>query len=191
MLRKIAWLLPCIVVLSSCGNHRSTVATTHVGIDAPDMAKKTIQLTSPAFKPGGVLPRIYTCDGQNISPPLQWANVPKSIKSLAVVCQDPDAPQGTWTHWLMVNIPPHITNLQENIPPQNTLPNGATQGLNDFGKIGYGGACPPSGTHRYIFRIYALDSKLNVPAGAAKAQVFAALRSHMVAEGELMSRYSR
>ncbi|MBV9865917.1 MAG: YbhB/YbcL family Raf kinase inhibitor-like protein [Abitibacteriaceae bacterium] len=191
MLRKMAWLLPCISLLSSCGHFQTGANSSHAGGDAPDMAKKTIQLSSPAFKSGGLLPRTYTCDGPNISPPLQWADVPESIKSLAIVCQDPDAPQGAWTHWLLMNITPHTTTLKENIPTQDTLPHGAIQGQNDFGKIGYGGACPPSGTHRYIFRIYALNSKLNIPAGATKAQVFPALQGHVIAEGELMSRYSR
>jgi hypothetical protein len=150
-----------------------------------------IKMTSPAFEEGSMIPRKYTCDGPNISPPLAWSSVPEGTKSLALICDDPDAPMGTWVHWVLFNLPPDTKELHENIPLRRELENGAKQGMNDFRKIGYGGPCPPGGTHRYFFKIYALDMVLNLEAGATKSQLLTAVKGRILAEGQLMGRYKR
>lgn len=188
MLRKFLALWPSAVLLAGC-HHEQLAPTPTNGQGQP--AKPTIALSSPAFAAGGMMPKQYTCDGQNISPPLKWTNVPKNARSLAVTCEDPDAPQGTWTHWVLFNLPATMGELKENVPPQGTLPNGAGQGMNDFQKIGYGGACPPSGTHRYIFKVYALDAKLSLAPGCFKSQVVQAMQGHAVGVGQLVGKYAR
>lgn len=151
----------------------------------------TIQLTSTEFKQGGMIPRKFTCDGENISPELSWNNIPDSTKSLAIITEDPDAPMKTWIHWVIFNIPPSIHKLPEHVPTLKKLESGALQGTNDFRNIGFGGPCPPSGTHRYFFKIYALDSMLSLKAGSTKPELEKAMKSHILAEGELMGRYTR
>ncbi len=150
-----------------------------------------LKVTSTAFDSGGTIPKKYTCDGADVSPPLAWQGAPDSTKSFAVICDDPDAPMGTWVHWVLFNLPADTVRLPENIPPDEELENGARQGRNDFGRIGYGGPCPPSGTHRYFFKVYALDTKLGLAAGATKADVVKAMAGHILAEGHLVGRYSR
>ncbi len=150
-----------------------------------------IELFSPAFKEGELIPRKYTCDGPNLSPPLQWQNVPAGTKSLALICDDPDAPAGTWVHWVIFNLPPHLSGLPENVPPQKELPDGSLQGKNDFGQIGYGGPCPPYGIHRYFFKIYALDIKLDLKSGVTKSQLLSSMEGHILSQGQLMGRYGR
>jgi hypothetical protein len=150
-----------------------------------------ITVKSTAFADGGMIPKKYTCDGSDISPPLSWDSVPEGTKSLALISDDPDAPRGTWVHWVIFNLPAHITELTEHIPPQQTLSTGAKQGRNDFGKIGYGGPCPPGGTHRYYFKLYALDKEINLGAGASKAELLKAMEGHILTEGQLMGRYKR
>ena len=150
-----------------------------------------IQLTSSAFKEGGSIPRGYTCAGANVSPPLEWTGVPKSGKTIALIADDPDAPSGTFVHWVLYNLPADGLGLIENTPPTERLKGGGMQGKNDFGEIGYGGPCPPSGTHRYFFKIYALDAELSLKAGATKAEVENAMQGHIVAQGQLMGTYER
>jgi len=150
-----------------------------------------IRIMSAAFEEGGKIPRKYTCDGADISPPLGWTSVPEGTKSLALISDDPDAPLGTWVHWVIFNLPPNIKELPENVPPQMELKNGAKQGKNDFRKIGYGGPCPPGGVHRYYFKLYALDKVLNLEAGATKAQLLKAMEGHILADGQLMGKYER
>lgn len=150
-----------------------------------------IKVTSSAFAEGALIPAKYTCDGEDISPPLQWDAVPDETKTIALISDDPDAPMGTWVHWVLFNLPAETAELQENIPPVETLPNGAKQGTSDFGRIGYGGPCPPSGTHRYFFKIYALDTEIDLPAGAVKAQLVKAMEGHILAQGQLMEKYKR
>jgi len=157
----------------------------------PGGKKMEIKIKSTAFKEGGMIPSKYTCDGADISPPLSWDSVPEGTKSLALICDDPDAPMGTWVHWVIFNIPPDTRELPENVPPQKTLANGAKQGINDFRKIGYGGPCPPGGTHRYYFKLYALDTGINLEAGATKSQLLKAMEGHILAEGQLMGKYKR
>lgn len=151
-----------------------------------------LKLESPAFSPGGDIPRQYTCDGPDLSPPLRWSDPPAGTQSLALICDDPDAPAGTWVHWVLYRIPPSARELPEGIPKQEELADGSRQGRNDFRKIGYGGPCPPRGPkHRYYFRLYALDIVPDLPAGATKAQLLQAMDGHILAQGELMGRYGR
>ena len=151
----------------------------------------SIKLTSTAFQDGGMIPAKYTCDGQNVSPPLNWSGTPANVQGFALVCEDPDAPGKTWVHWVVYDLPSTITQLPEAAPAQETLASGGKQGKNDFGKIGYGGPCPPSGTHRYFFRLYALDKTTDLKAGATKDQLMNATEGHIIGQGELMGRYKR
>jgi Raf kinase inhibitor-like YbhB/YbcL family protein len=154
-------------------------------------AMDTITIESAAFGNMQPIPSKYTCDGADISPPLSWTNVPAGTKSLALICDDPDAPAGTWVHWVVYDLPPMLDILPENVPKSDTVPGGGKQGKTDFGRAGWGGPCPPSGTHRYFFKIYALDIMLNLPAGKARAEVEKAMRGHVVAQGELVGTYKR
>ncbi len=174
-------------------------------LPAEDPARQTIQLRSPAFAEGGMIPKAFACDGADRSPPLEWSGVPVKAQSLVLICDDPDAPMGTWSHWVVFNLAPGVRALNEGIPPEETiapavfetpesaagkLP-GARQGTNDFGKIGYGGPCPPGGTHRYFFRLYALDIQLELGTSANRSQVLNAIKGHILAEGRLMGKYKR
>jgi len=145
-----------------------------------------LQLTSPAFPHNGMIPSRFTCDGVDVNPPLAIRDVPGSSRALALIVDDPDAPAGTWVHWVVWNIAPDTREIGE-----DSVPAGAVQGTNDFRKPRYGGPCPPSGTHRYFFKLYALDQTLSVPSGAAKAQVEEAMRGHVVGQAELIGRYRR
>ena len=147
---------------------------------------------SPAFAEGKPIPEKYTGDGADASPPLSWSGVPKDAVSLVLLCEDPDAPRGTWTHWVLFNLPPETRELAEAVPTEPSLPGGALQGVNDFGKVGYGGPAPPPGKpHRYYFKIAALDRRLDLPAGARRQDVLAAMEGHVRAEGWLMGTYGR
>jgi Raf kinase inhibitor-like YbhB/YbcL family protein len=150
-----------------------------------------IQITSSAFEDGGLIPARYTCDGEDVSPPLQWAGVPEGVRSIALICDDPDAPMGTFVHWVLFNLPAVTKELAEDVPADKTLPNGARQGITDFGRIGYGGPCPPSGTHRYFFKIYALDAEIALKAGASKRELLKAMEGHILAQGQLVGKYRR
>ena len=150
-----------------------------------------IKILSEAFKEREMIPRKYTCDDVDVSPPLEWDSVPEGTMSLALICEDPDAPAGTWTHWVIFNLPANIRELPEGIPTQKMLENGAKQGLNDFGRIGYGGPCPPGGTHRYHFRLYALNAKIDLEAGTTKEQLLKAMEGRVLAKGQLMGKYKR
>jgi Raf kinase inhibitor-like YbhB/YbcL family protein len=158
---------------------------------APKEIKMEIKLTSAAFKEGQPIPRQYTCDGVNVSPPLEWTGMPKTAKTIAIIADDPDAPSGTWVHWVVYDLPAENIGLVENLPATENLKAGGFQGANDFDKIGYGGPCPPSGTHRYFFKIYALDNYLSLKVGATKTLVEKAMEGHIVAQGQLMGTYQR
>jgi len=145
----------------------------------------TMKITSPGFKEGGDIPSKFTCDGSDTSPPLHITGVPPGAKSLVLIADDPDAPGGLFTHWLIWNIPPQTSSI-----PEGGATNG-TQGTNDFGKSAYGGPCPPPGTHRYSFKIFALDRELDLRPGAKRSQVDAAMKGHVIAQGELVGRYAR
>ena len=157
----------------------------------PGEKKAEIKVTSKAFQDGGMIPKEYTCDGANMSPPLAWTGVPEKTKSFALIADDPDAPGKTWVHWVAFNIPANVKELTDNIPAQETISTGGQQGTNDFKKIGYGGPCPPSGAHRYYFHLYALDTELTLDSSATKDQLLKAMEGHVLAEGQLMSKYQR
>lgn len=144
---------------------------------------KKIDVSSAAFKENGFIPRRYTCDGKNVNPPLNFDHIPSGTSTLAIIVDDPDAPGGTWTHWLIWNIP--VTHhLKEDHAP-------GTQGINDFGKINYDGPCPPKGTHRYFFKVYALDFQLDTPKNSNKEVVEKAMAGHVLGFGELIGLYKR
>ena len=145
-----------------------------------------MKITSPVFNQGEAIPSKYTCDGENMSPPLSIAEVPEGTVSLVLICDDPDAPGGDWVHWLVWNIEPGVGEIAE-----NSVSSGAVEGTTSFGKTGYGGPCPPSGTHRYFFKIYALDTNLELDSSAEKAKLLEAMEGHVLGQGELMGRYSR
>jgi Raf kinase inhibitor-like YbhB/YbcL family protein len=153
--------------------------------------KSGLRLQSEAFAQGEPIPARFTADGENVSPPLDWSGVPPESKSLVLACEDPDAPRGTWIHWVVYDIPPSVSALPEGAPPRETLSTGGMHGKNDFGRLGYGGPAPPSGTHRYFFRLEALDQAVSLPPGASLAQVRRASEGHVLAQGELMGTYSR
>jgi Raf kinase inhibitor-like YbhB/YbcL family protein len=139
-----------------------------------------------------VIPRRYTCDGADQSPPLSWSDIPVGTKSVALIVEDPDALSGTFTHWVLFNIPPEPTELNAGVAKQAILPNGATHGRNDFRRSGYGGPCPPRGpAHRYIFRLSALDVFLKVTPGGAPSEIRAAVNGHLLGEAELIGTYGR
>jgi Raf kinase inhibitor-like YbhB/YbcL family protein len=151
-----------------------------------------ITVTSPAFSPGTTIPQFHTCDGQDFSPELAWHGVPAGTRSLALICDDPDAPGGDWVHWVVFNIPPVVERLAGGIDGRAEITPGGRQGRNDFGRLGYGGPCPPPGKpHRYFFRIYALDTALDLPPGTTRDELRAAMKGHVLAEGGLMGTYGR
>lgn len=148
-----------------------------------------LETWSAAFEEGAAIPARYTCDGEDLSPPLAWGDGPPGTSSFALVCEDPDAPGGTWVHWVAWNLTG--THLPAGVPPDGAPDAGMVQGTNSWGRRGYGGPCPPSGTHRYVFRIYALDTRLDLPAATDAATLRDAFRGHVLAEGRLMGRYAR
>ena len=179
-----------LLVFLACSSRPQPAAQAPVATPNQEQ-KMEIKLTSTAFKEGEAIPRQYTCDGINISPPLEWTGVPKSAKTIALIADDPDAPSGTFVHWVLYNLPAANIGLVENLPPTEDLKAGGFQGKNDFGKVGYGGPCPPSGTHRYFFKTYALDAELPLKGGATKAEIENAMQAHIIARGQLMGTFSR
>lgn len=150
------------------------------------------RIATRAFSMGAKIPAKYTCGGEDVSPPLEWSAPPTGTKSLVLIVGDPDAPGGTWYHWLLYNIPVHAGGIWEHVTATAELPGGMLQGKNSFGKIGYGGPCPPLGqTHRYLFHLYALDTVLKLRAGASHAELQGAMRGHVKGEAEWMGRYGR
>jgi len=151
-----------------------------------------LELSSNSFSSGGAIPVQFTCDGEDRSPELHWSKPPAGTKSHALIADDPDAPVGTWVHWVLFNLPAGTQSLPEGVPKKAALENGALQGTNDFGNLGYGGPCPPPGKpHRYFFKLYALDSVLSLKSGAKKADVERLMKGHILAQGEYMGRYGR
>ncbi|MHB0939146.1 MAG: YbhB/YbcL family Raf kinase inhibitor-like protein [Armatimonadota bacterium] len=152
----------------------------------------TLSVTSTAFKGGEMIPQRYACDGENVSPSLSWDNVPEKTESLAIICDDPDAPSGMFSHWVLYNLPRGTTQILESMPKDEELQDGARQGMNDFKQIGYGGPCPPHGeTHRFIYHVYALDTMLAPVKGITRAQLLMMMDGHILAQGELMGTYQR
>jgi len=185
MFKRITYLLISFLFLCLLQGGDEVHSTTKGG------KKMEIKITSTAFDEGSMIPRSYTCDGEDVSPPLAWTGVPEGTKSLALICDDPDAPVGTWVHWVLFNLPADINGLSANVPPDKVIENGGRHGMNDFRKFGYGGPCPPGGTHRYYFKLYALDAEINLDAGINKAQLVKAMEGHILAQGQLMGRYKR
>jgi Raf kinase inhibitor-like YbhB/YbcL family protein len=148
------------------------------------------EIVTKAFRNGGSIPKKYTCDGPDVSPPLSWNDPPDGTERLALIVDDPDAPAGTWVHWVVYDLPPGTRDLPEGVPKDRELRNGACQGPNDFGKVGYNGPCPPRGKpHRYFFKLYALDSRTNLKPLATKRELEQAMKGHVVAQAELIGKY--
>jgi Raf kinase inhibitor-like YbhB/YbcL family protein len=159
---------------------------------SPKEVEMTLSLSSATFKEGDKIPVKYSCDGQDMSPPLEWSKPPQQTKAFALIMDDPDAPGGVFTHWVLFNLPANVRQLAEGIPTQERLENGALQGKNDFGRLGYGGPCPPHGpAHRYRFALYALDKLLDLRPGASKKQVLDAMKGRILAQGQLVGTYQR
>jgi Raf kinase inhibitor-like YbhB/YbcL family protein len=155
--------------------------------------KKKMKVTSPAFKHEALIPAKYTCDGANVSPEISWSGAPENTKSYVIICDDPDAPAGTWVHWVVYDIDPAVTKLAEDMEKGYEVKGVAKQGVTSFIAPGYGGPCPPSGTHRYYFKVYALDiATLGLdPKKSSKKEVLAEMQVHVIGQGELMGKYAR
>jgi Raf kinase inhibitor-like YbhB/YbcL family protein len=186
-------LLRAAVILSLCATcaalfHPVKAALGRHAKGAP----MAFQISTNAFSQGESIPKKFTCDGSDVSPQLTWPDPPATAQSFALIMEDSDAPAGTWVHWVVYDLPSDARELAENVPNRQQLPNGARQGRNDFNKTGYGGPCPPPGKpHRYFFKLYALDAKLNLRLGATKTDLERAMQTHIVAQSELMGRYGR
>jgi Raf kinase inhibitor-like YbhB/YbcL family protein len=187
---RLKYFIPFIIAsmasCTSCSN-KDIQATDHGHI----VDVFPFLLTSPAFLSGDTIPMLYTCDSTNISPPLHWKTEPNNTASFALIMDDPDAPAGTWVHWIVYNIPGKDTGLAKHFPMDSVLSNGIKQGFSSFRTTGYGGPCPPEGTHRYFFKLYALDAILNVPSRLTKTQLLAAMNGHILGETEMTGRYTR
>ena len=184
MRKFILVLLGVMTILCSCKSDKTIKPET--GGD-----KMELKVMSSAFEDKGMIPSKYTCDGEDVSPAIVWENVPKGTKSIALISDDPDAPMGTWVHWVLFNLPGDSNGLGENVPGTETLQTGGIQGLNSWGRTGYGGPCPPSGTHRYFFKVYALDAMLNLDSKAKKEDLLRGMAMHILAEGQIMGKYKR
>jgi hypothetical protein len=175
----ILFILLLLSMLTGCQNQEANLSQ-------EGEVEMSLQVTSSAFNDGDRIPRMYTCDDQNISPPISWMGVPSDTVSLALIMDDPDAPMGTWVHWVLYNLSPDLTTLEQGVIGVGT------DGKNDFNRLGYGGPCPPKGSnHRYFIKLYALDTMLDLKAGATKSQVESAMRGHILAQGQLMGKYGR
>jgi Raf kinase inhibitor-like YbhB/YbcL family protein len=183
MIQKICMLSLMILLIFSCQNGRQSELKAKGG--------ETMEISSAAFEHEGMIPKKYTCDDMDISPPLAWHSIPDGAKSLALICDDPDAPMGTWVHWVVYDIPAKVEGFPEDMPSDEKLETGAKQGMTDFRSVGYGGPCPPSGTHRYYFKLYALDTVLNLEPGKTKEQLLKAMEGHILGESRLMGKYKR
>lgn len=181
-------LFVVVLLAAACGGGRAPTPSPLPGMG---QSAAPLSLTSPAFPAGGEIPRKYTCDGDDVSPPLEWGTPPPGTQSLALIMDDPDAPVGTWDHWLVYNLPADARGLPEGVVVGPKAGAMGCSGKNSWGNLGYGGPCPPSGQHRYFFRVYALDTMLDLATGANKAQLLAAMAGHVLAQGELMGTYQR
>jgi hypothetical protein len=189
------WLLAdCLALAAAPGFQpaaESDAPTTDRPAAATDGAMR-FQLSSPSFTDGQTIPTRHTCDGPDVSPPLAWGAPPPATKGFALVCDDPDAPMGTWVHWVIFNIPVAATSLPENVAKTGELPDGARQGTNSFRRVGYGGPCPPHGpAHRYYFKLFALSEALELPAGCTVRDLEKAMGGRVLASAQLMGRYAR
>ena len=170
----------------------SCVIGIHVEAIGKEGYAMKLDIKSTAFGEGNSIPKQYTCDGADISPQLSWSQPPEGTGSMVLICDDPDAPMGTWVHWVLYGLSPDTLEISENIPDDKEVLGGAKHGVNDFHKYGYGGPCPPGGTHRYFFKLYAVDTEVvDLDPGATKDEVLVAIKGYVLAEGQLMGRYSR
>lgn len=158
---------------------------------APPAPSTGFALTSPVFTHESPIPDKYTCDGEDISPPLRWSDPPAATQSFALIMDDPDAPAGTWVHWVLYNLPAESRTLPEAIPAEAQLSDGSRHGKNSWRRFGYGGPCPPGGTHRYFFKLYALDTSLALEGDVTKERLLQAMEGHILAQTELMGTYKR
>ena len=182
-------LLLLVLMLVSCTPVEVGNAPTASPVS--EEAPMSISLSSTAFTAGASIPANYSCTGRSVSPPLGWGNPPAGTKSFALIMDDPDAPIGTFVHWVIYNIPASNRGLPEAVPANTKLADGTQQGNNGAGRVGYTGPCPPSGTHRYFFKLYALDNVLSLSSGASKDQLLKAMQGHILAQGELMGTFSK
>ena len=173
---KMRGIIILLLLLAGCASSVEQPAI-------PDQEVNSMKISSTAFEHDGIIPSKYTCDGEDINPPLKIDDIPKGTKTMALIVDDPDAPVGTWDHWIVWNIPPTPHIGEHSIP--------GLQGTNDFKKLPYGGPCPPSGTHRYFFKIYALDAELSLQEGADKDDLESAMKGHVLGQAELIGKYSR
>lgn len=183
MWRRLLAIL-CLLVLASCGREAPPS-------EAPAAEETGLTLTSPAFDEGATIPARYTCDGEDISPPLSWRDPPPGTASFALVVDDPDAGAATWIHWVLYDLPAETRQLPAGVPPEGRLPSGAAQGQNSWPRVGYGGPCPPSGTHRYYFSLYALDTVLGADSGLTQRELLQGMEGHLLAQAQLMGTYAR
>lgn len=194
-MKKIIFMC-CIAALAVCGAVHG--AAKKQKKDVKKGGRMTFTVTSPAFGNNTAIPKKYTCSGEDVSPEIKWEALPAAAKSLAIIMDDPDAPPGTWLHWIIFDIPAAAGGLKENIPKEEVLPDGSRHGLvwgvneDDFSRIGYYGPCPPPGkTHHYRFKVYALDKLLGLPAGISNSALLDAMRGHILAQAELVGLYKR
>jgi Raf kinase inhibitor-like YbhB/YbcL family protein len=181
------------LVVVGCGSSSDPTATPLPAAASGEQETKatSFELTSAAFAPGQPIPAKYTCDGEDISPPLDWQDPPEDTKSFALVVDDPDAPAGTWVHWVLYNLPAESRNLPQAVPPDAAMADDGKNGKNSWKRLGYGGPCPPGGTHRYFFKLYALDTVLELDDGPGKDQLAQAMEGHILAQTDLMGTYAR
>ena len=201
MIRRICLLLLSLTFFCSCQTTNQNRGETNYarpettgaekGHEQTRDTKMDIKVNSTAFQEGGMISAKHTCDGANVSPPVEWSGIPANAKTIALIADDPDAPGKTWVHWVVFDIPAGAKSLPENVLPQETIAGGGKQGTNDFRKVGYGGPCPPSGTHRYYFKVYALDTELGLDSKTTKDPLLKAMEGHILAQGQLMGRYKR
>lgn len=183
-MKKVLVYLILVLLLAGCAPSAQAATPT------PEV-RMPMQLTSGAFSAGQAIPAKYSCRGSNVSPALAWSNAPESAMSFALIVDDPDAPSGTWVHWVAFNIPASVANLPEAVAMGAQFAGGALQGRNSSNHTGYDGPCPPSGTHRYFFKLYALDAALDLASGASKSQLLQAMEGHILAQSELMGTFSK
>jgi len=184
------WRHLLLLVLIAAGGRSGDLSAA----DAPPIGKEAgiMKLTSPAFAAGKLIPIQHTCDGADVSPALSWSDAPPGVKVFALICDDPDAPVGTWVHWVIWGMPGTTAGLPENVAKAESLPEGTRQGVNDFRHVGYGGPCPPPGRlHRYFFKLFALDSALSLKPRPTKQDLLQAMAGHVLAEAQLMGTYQR
>src|SRR4030095_2032120 len=153
--------------------------------------KSSMTIKSTAFNEGGMIPKKYSCEGENLSPPLEWSDSPAGTNTFALIVDDPDAPAGTWVHWVVYNIPASTLELKDDMSSQKTSDSKIVQGINDFKKASYGGPCPPSGTHRYFFKLYAIDAKLDLAGDVTKDKLLDAMKGHVLGQAQLIGKYTK